>query len=178
MPTAIIYYDPVAGVQREVDFPTNYKADKAAVTTAAQGVNDATDAAAGSIGELLTTVVASGAAVSVTTATAVDIATLALTAGDWDIYGAIVFVGSGTTSAAATPWLAGISTTLNTQPTSLDQRGSEDVVITTTSVTVCVQAPFQRMTVSSATTLHLVATGTFSAGTMTAYGRLIARRAR
>lgn len=175
---SIVYMDANDNVKKEVDFPANFKTDKAAVATASQGVIDASDAASGTIGELLTAVVASGSAVSLSNTTPTDITTLSLTPGDWDIYGMIVFIGSGWTTAAASPQVAGVSQTANTQPTSRDQQGTESQVITTTGSVMTIQTPYQRLSVSSTTVLHLVATANFSAGTCTGYGRVIARRAR
>jgi hypothetical protein len=72
-------------------------------------------AAAGYIGELLTVTVASGSAVSLTTATSANIATLSVTAGDWDCSAQVTHNAAATTSV--TLLQIGISVTTATLPT-------------------------------------------------------------
>jgi hypothetical protein len=50
------------------------------------GTTTNNSAAAGSVGEIISTQVASGGPTTVTTATPINLMTLPLTAGDWDVY--------------------------------------------------------------------------------------------
>lgn len=140
-------------------------------------------AAAGNVGEFLTTTVASGAAVAETTATPVDVCTLSLTAGDWDVSAVVDRTLTGTT---ATIYGAGISLTLNTLPTQPGGSGlGTDALVTqaaTFGTTVTgvgsTVIPPVRVSLAATTTLHLVAGDTFSAGSVAVFGTIRARRVR
>lgn len=112
------------------------------------------------------TVLASGSATSLVTATAKDIATITLAAGTWRIYGYVDFALAGATS---TLQQAGIGTAANTfggQDTSLTAASST----TTATVTLTSATPWVQVSPAASTTYHLVASATFSAGTITGYG--------
>lgn len=146
-----------------------------------QGTTTNDSAAAGYIGEVLTATVASGAAVSLTTATAADVTTLSLTAGDWDVDGSIDYtLGAASTTVLA----AGISATANTLPTQAGGSGigtdplTTNSVVLTTNTGTCNARVHTRISLAATTTIHLVASATFSAGTVAAFGTITARRAR
>lgn len=139
--------------------------------------------AVGKIGEVLSSVVISSSAVSVTTATPVNITTLALTAGDWEIsWSAFIQPAAGT---AVTIMQAGVGTTTATLPAltlatplpyaSFVQAsatpGSGTIPISLTSGSI-------QINISAATTYYLVTSDTFSASTLTAFGWIKARRIR
>lgn len=179
-----IWYDPVAGVVREWDWPddtgvTETAALQTPVTSESSttGTILADSSATGKVGEFIQKLLASGSAVSVTTNTATDVTTQALTAGDWDVYGQIVCIGASITAAATSPQQGWINTTATTLP-GLDLVVTEVIVITTTSVTFELVVPHQRISSASAVTLSLSVKAQFSAGTMTAWGRIEARRVR
>lgn len=135
-----------------------------AVATAAagMGVTDGTDAAAGQVGEYLT---ASGGPVTLTTNATANVATLNLTAGDWDVSGLVSFsAGAGT----HTSFGAGLDT-IGILNQSTFPAGA---------LTQGIGIPPKRYNASVATVVHLVAVATFSAGTVTAQGVVSARRAR
>lgn len=132
-------------------------------------------------GQLLTTTVASGAAISETTATPVDVCTLALPPGTWDVSATIDRTLAGTT---ATIYGGGISVTANTL---LTQPGGSGVGTdpnismsatfgTTVTGTFLTAIPPVQCVFTAATTLHLVAADTFSAGTVAVFGTIRARR--
>lgn len=132
-------------------------------------------------GELLTTTVASGAAISETTATPVDVCTLSVTPGTWDVSAVVDRTLAGTT---ATIYGAGISLTANTLPTQPGGSGlGTDALVTqaatwgttVTGVGSTVIPPVQCV-FTATTTLHLVAGDTFSAGTVAVFGTIRARR--
>ena len=136
-------------------------------------------AAAGSVGELLSTVVLVGSSVAMTTTVSVNIATLSLTAGDWDVWGSIwTNPAAGTIT---TKVQAGINATTGTLPTTpalgtcyselsgITSAASEGLV-TTMSPT--------RISVSTTTNIFLVGQATFTVSTLSGYGNILARRRR
>jgi hypothetical protein len=133
----------------------------------------------GYVGEILTATKASGAAVSLTTATAADVLTLAVTKGNWVMTGNVDYALGG---ATATSFKSGPSVTLNTLPTQaggsgLGTDGLASLPLAMTTVTdTLTQASTTTLSVAADTTLHLVAQATFSAGTVAAYGTLSAER--
>jgi len=140
-------------------------------------------AAAGEIGELITATVAVGSPVSETTATPVNVTSISLTAGDWDVSAVVDRVLTGTTASI---YGAGLGTTTNTV---LGQAGGGGVGTdsyvtqsvtfgTTITGTYCTSIPPVRVSLASTTTIYLVAADTFSAGTVGLYGTLRARRVR
>lgn len=82
-------------------------ARRLAVLEAKLGVTDGSDAAAGQIGEYLS---ATGSSGSLTTGVAVDLATLTLSAGDWDVTGSATFTPS-VELAGAQAWLNTVAAT-------------------------------------------------------------------
>jgi Pectate lyase superfamily protein len=132
------------------------------------------NATAGSIGEYVSSAIASGSAVSLTTATAANVTSISLTAGDWDVDGNVNIAGS---TATYTQGVGGISTTSATLPTDGTEVNS-GAQFTALSVTDGLTLPRKRVSISSTTTVYLVGKATFSAGTMTAYGSISARRVR
>lgn len=138
----------------------------------ATGVINGSSAAAGVVGEFLSSAVASvsfGAS-----ATYYDVTSIALTPGDWDISGMVWFYGVGVTGGQG---IMGISTTSGNSGTGLtagDTRADTYFSGVTSGATV---APF-RVTISSNTTYYLKVHATYSAGSPQYSGRISARRVR
>jgi|SRR6185437_1357265 len=127
-----------------------------------------------------TATVASGAAVSLTTATAKTVTSLNLAAGSYLVWGN---VDNTLTGATTTAFVAGISLTNNTLPTQAggsglgtDPLSSQLVVLTTTTGTHSVDVGMTTLVLTATTTtpVYLVAQATFSAGTVAAYGTIFA----
>jgi hypothetical protein len=138
------------------------------------GTAFADNAAAGGIGEFVQALLASGSATSLTTATAKNITSISLTAGDWDVSGNINF-SAGTATVTGTA--GGISTMSATLPTD----GSEvysGVQVTLLSETDSVTLPRKRISIATTTTVYLVGRSTFSAGSVSGFGQINARRVR
>ena len=136
-----------------------------AVATAAagMGVTDGSDAAAGQVGEYLT---ASGGPVTLTSNTNNNVATLNLTAGDFDVSGLVSF------SAAA-------GTTHTSFGVGLDTIGIlNQSTFPASALTQGIGIPPKRYNVTAPGVVHLVAVATFSGGTVTAQGIVSARRMR
>ena len=128
-------------------------------------------AAAGYIGEVVTSTVASGAGVSLVSGTAKTITSISLTAGDWDVFGMLGTFASVSIAQAS----GGASATNNTAP-------AEDQAILYGPITGQ-QAnqntiPTVRVSLAGTTTYYLVVTASFGSGTCVGYGRITARRAR
>lgn len=80
----------------------------AATVNAKAGVTDGSDAAAGQIGEFLST----NTTGSITSGVAADWAILSLSAGDWDVVGSAIINPSSTTALTfAAAWLSPVSAT-------------------------------------------------------------------
>ena len=132
------------------------------------------NAAAGQVGEVITATLASGSATSLSTTVSKNVTSIALTPGDWDVTGTVVLV---LTAATTTDWSAGASSTTGTLGT-LDTVNGQAVVLTTHTDNYTVPVPTVRFSLAAATTVYLVANATFSAGTVTAWGTIRARRMR
>jgi hypothetical protein len=133
------------------------------------------DAAAGTIGEFMTATVA-GPGVGIGNNFASNIASLPLTAGDWDVRGEVWFrLGVGPTGDVE----AGISQVAGALPANPGQgsRTTQTFTHTANSGQVLALAPC-RMSLAAAATVYLVAVCGFSGGSTTAYGRIEGRRIR
>lgn len=144
------------------------------------GKGTATNDAAASlyIGELLSAQLAAASTTSLVTTTGKTIISLSLTAGDWEVSGTVHFIPANTTAVASL--IASVSTADNTQA-SVDAVGgfaSIGAVYTSGGATMSATPIPVRVSLASTTTYYLVATGTFSVSTCTAYGTLRARRLR
>lgn len=131
-------------------------------------------ASAGQVGEVISSAVASGASKVLTTATGTNVTFITLTAGDWDVSGNISFSG---VTATITGLSAGINTTTLTVPTDGTEVYS-GVAVTLLSLTESITIPRKVVNVSGSTAVYLVAKSTFTAGTVSGFGSLTARRVR
>lgn len=145
------------------------------------GTSTNDNAAAGSVGEYVSNEVASGAAIALTTATPVNITSISLTAGDWDVSGIIHYVPPASTRIFA------INTSVNTvsaTPSTTTDR------VTTLSVSatgawvpgnafpITQRVSSCRFSLNAVTTVYLVTNQIFDTSTLTAYGMIWARRIR
>ena len=136
----------------------------AAKVGAGAGVTDGSDAAAGQIGEYLT---ATASGIALTNNAAVNIVSLDLTAGDWDVSGHVQFnAGAGTHNfyAAAVGAIDGLETQIN-------------ATVSTGAVTQGLSTATRRYSETATVTVWLVAQAGFT-GSMTASGVIRARRMR
>lgn len=125
---------------------------------------------AGFTGEQIRSAVASGSAVTLTTATAANVTSISLTAGIWDVSGVVLFNGAVTGTATG----ASIGTTSATTGTQGDNYVTSPTVPTTLDYGITI--PSFRISLTATTTTYLVAIGIFTAGTLKAYGRISATR--
>jgi hypothetical protein len=133
-----------------------------------------TMADAGYVGEIIGSQVVSGSASAMATNTTLNVTSISLSAGDWEVMG---HVNINSTSATVTATSAGITTTTATIPTNGTEVYSGLQTTTTTTVDSLTVTPV-RIAVSTTTTVYLVARSTFSAGSRSAFGVLKARRVR
>jgi len=139
------------------------------------GTNTNNNATAGNVGEYVSSTVAGGSAVSLTTGVAANVTSISLTAGDWDISGIIMYTGS---ASAFTNYNISISPTSATQGTLGDTRINVAFTGTTAASDTGLSIPLVRVSLASTTTYYLVASAGYGAGTLSAYGRISARRRR
>lgn len=144
-------------------------------TPVINGFVDASSAAAGVVGELLSSsYVTTGA---LTSTVAVNVTSLALTAGDWDLWGISTSVPAGTTTT--TFFTANINTTsgaVAVMSSSNPQMFS--AAQPTAGLPISGMLPMVRISISSTTTYYLNINCGFAVSTMTASGQIFARRRR
>ena len=134
---------------------------------------------AGSFGEYVSSTVASGSAVALTTGVFANITSISLTAGDWDVSGYVAL--SNATGIAVFIYANGSASTTSGTGGSSGQGWSLSY---TTAQAIAyyidfIQAtPTQRLSLSGTTTVYLTARGSFVGGTVNAYGGIRARRVR
>jgi len=130
-------------------------------------------AAAGKVGEFVSSSV-SGAAVSLTTATGASVTSISLTAGDWDVYGALTYSLNASTVVAYLG--GGASATNNTLPAANYYFLTSYTNVSGVAPTITI--PRQRFSLSTTTTIYLIAFASFSVNTASAGGFIEARRVR
>ena len=143
--------------------------------TLPMGVTDGSNAAAGQIGEIISSVVTTG--VPLTTGTAVNVASITLTPGDWDVSGEVWFTTSAST---ATGMGAGIGTTSAAHPT-VPSVGTSRMIIQANPIVAgiqCLALTTCRASLSANVVYYLTGNYVFPSGAVSATGRISARRVR
>jgi hypothetical protein len=130
-----------------------------------KGVTDLSNAAAGYVGEFITT---SGGPVGLASATAANCCTLTLQPGDWNVWGIAQLTPSVNMSSASVG-ITIASATFQVPYFALNIAGL------TTSI---LSAPMQRISISTVTTVWVVVQVAFASGTVSATGNIYARRVR
>lgn len=132
------------------------------------------NAAAGKVGEYISN---SAGPIATTSNTSLDVTSISLTAGDWDVEGTVLFTPAAST--VPTRIRAGINTTSATIPS---QPGTGSVLTLnlafTTGSQQCAPLGGSRLSLSATTTVYLVANTVFTVSTMDTYGFIGARRVR
>lgn len=152
------------------------------VPTHVAGVATNSDAAPGDVGEVITSTVAAGAPVALSTGTTANVTSVALTAGDWDVSGFVNFVLTGVTGSPFQSGPSLVSATLPTQPggggLGTDPLALSGIPVAGLSSTNQQQSGPVRVKLAAPATVYLAANAAFSLGTVNAHGTLRARRAR
>ena len=157
----------------------NNLSDVAALETAFKNVSQGTttndSAGAGFLGEYMSQSIAYASRITgVASNTPVNIASLALTKGDWDVEGVAVL---SLNTASLTTADAGISTTGG----ALGALGSYvqfNLNTTLMSYQFFLPTPRTRISLAANTTVYLIGVGVYSAGNFDAFGFIRARRVR
>lgn len=169
------FYTPVRFTVSATGASLDYSIAPAS-TDHAPGVTDASSAAAGDIGEVISATLAQGSAVALTTATAKTVTSISLTPGDWDVDGVVGLIPAASTSI--TQMAEGAHTTTDT----LGAAGTFSNIIQAATVpganAMYRNIPRQRINVAATTTVYLIAQATFTVSTLGAFGTIRARRVR
>ena len=148
------------------------------------------NAPAGFLGEYIASTIPTGSAVSLTTATPANIASIALTSGDWDVDCQVEFTPAASTSVTQSNAAMSLtSATLSTQPggtVGIATLGPEPIMTINQAAAVpaagyALAPTTVRVTVAQSNntaTVFLVAQATFTVSTMAAFGSIRARRVR
>lgn len=170
------FYDPTTGkiiAKNDTGQSVLFDAAGGAVSTGDLTTsNGSADAAAGQIGEYLENGPATLAAL--TTDISANQASISLTAGDWDVSG---FLAIGFTGATGSTRGASISTT-SASPATDGVGYANTAAFSAFSGFEANAVPQRRIKITSTTTVYLVASATFSGGSVSASGQLAARRVR
>lgn len=141
------------------------------------GTTTNNDAAAGSVGQLISATVLAASEASLTTATGLTVTSISLTAGDWDV--AIVGHFDFGASTTVTNYYVSASTTTNTMDfTAGNFSGIALGGIVCGSSGNVATLPSVRFSLASTTTVYFVAYSTFGISTAKVYGTIRARRVR
>jgi hypothetical protein len=142
-----------------------------------QGVTDGSNAPAGQVGEVISSVVPSPGVAIATTQVGVNVTSINLTAGDWDVCGEVwVALGTG----GGTNIYAGISLTSATLPAAPALNNARTAIMASLTASTTPELALRtcRISVTATTTVYLIAQLGFPSGAPTAYGMIWARRAR
>ena len=145
-------------------------------TSGVIGTTTNNNAAAGSVGEFISSVITQGSPVTLTNGATTDLTSISLTAGDWDVWGNISIVSAGTANTELLSWTSIASAT---QPdfsllAGFNANGGTFVLGTATGITV----PYARYSLSGTTTIYISASFAGGTGNGTACGGIYARRVR
>lgn len=135
------------------------------------------NAAAGVVGEYISSVVATGSAVALTTDTPANVTHVSLTAGDWDVEGYVYFKPAATTNM--TILQAAINTTSATIPADVGEAPISEVsAALSQGFPASLPVARARVSLASTTSVYLVAQAKFNSSTCAAAGFVSARRVR
>lgn len=170
-------YDPINIAQQLVGLTANQVlSNKTLAAPNIIGVSNGSAANSGSVGEVISSAVASGAGVALSTTVTANVTSISLTAGDWDVWGEVGFLVS--TSTTPTFFSGGINTTSASIPDPITGSNFALAAAFTASVSASFSAGKRQISVATTTTVYLVALANFGTSTMKAYGGLYARRIR
>lgn len=136
------------------------------------------NATTGNVGEYVSSTVVLGSAVALTTGISANITSISLTAGDWDVQAMPRLTGNAaTTLARAQSSISTTSATLSVTAGQLyDSYWNNVTMFNFADITLPI--PTIRVSISSTTTVYLVANAGFGVSTCAGYGFISARRAR
>lgn len=132
------------------------------------------NATAGNNGEYVQSLIAIGSAITATTNVTSNVTSISLTAGDWDVRGNLNFSETISTIAQRSGGVTVTSETIPTDGTEIEAGGNTVGTTEKNSASI----PSKRISINTTTTIYLVGKAVFSAGIVTMYGSISARRVR
>lgn len=134
---------------------------------------------AGQVGEVISSPIAIGSAVSLTSNTVTNVTSITLTAGDWNVFGSVLFTYGATTNIT---YVQGCTSDTSLSLDS-DERFSYPYPsggVPGTLLPIAGACPVREVKVANGATatVYLVAQAIFTVSTCAAYGKIWARRAR
>lgn len=135
------------------------------------------DAAAGMVGEYVDASLAVGGAIPLTTNTPADVLSLSLTPGDWNVWGSIGLVLTGSTTTVIRAWL---STTSATDPAAPNGGAylQKNYGTSAPEVFYVETIGMKRQKISATQNIYLSTSDIFTGTALTAFGFVAARRIR
>lgn len=150
-------------------------ARRLAALEAKMGVTDGSNASAGQVGEYLT---ANGSNAGLVSLAQTDIATLTLTAGDWDVTGSALIQPAGANVLAVDMWLNTVANTLAGPMNAGIQAYTPGPVGVLAAVTQVVGPARYSVAAPATLAVHLGCRANFPSGTVSATAFMRARRVR
>lgn len=136
-------------------------------------------AAAGNVGELKSSLIVAGSAISLASSIPVDLTSLSLTAGDWDVTCEAQFTpGATTTINVLVVSIGTTSATLNQTPGNFAQIGLNNTITPGSNNYMTMKAGPTQVSLATTTTYFCPVVGYFGTSTLTVWGILRARRMR
>ena len=165
-----------------IDAPLSILRASGAVVVRGTSTNDS--AAAGQVGEVISSTIVQASGISLTTNTAATVTSITLTPGDWDVNGEVWIWGAPSAGTNFTAMYAGISGSA-ALPAGVgiglaqSRAGSNNITTTATNgIPYCLPLRPCRWSVAVNTTVYLVCQATFASGSGVGSGAIWARRAR
>lgn len=147
--------------------------------TSLAGTTTNDSAAAGKIGEYISSTVLFASRQALTTTTPLGLTSISLTAGDWDVSGQSGFSTDATTNVVRLVTNIGTTVALdNDRPTTGLIYAPGSVLNTPTNGTVILPIQTHRISLAATTTIYLTVSATFTVAATAAFGAISARRAR
>jgi hypothetical protein len=143
------------------------------------GTTTNNNAAAGSVGEFISSVIAQASSVSLSNNSVVSVANISLTAGDWDLYGNVNLNGNALTILQYYTCWVGVGSPSSPDPSLFvgESYGVAGLAVFAENQ-VGMAAPFARVSVSGTTNAYIGVQAGFTTSTATACGGIFARRVR
>lgn len=167
----------VAGTDTNVSMSLNSKGT-GGVIIQGTGTND--NASTGRVGQYIESTILAASSLSLTTTTRLNITSLSLTAGDWDVWGAVGYQSpTGTTNVSYTiSWISTTLTGLLDDALMIENNYTSAGIVFSNTLNNTTPIPVTRVSIASTTTVYLAAFSAFTISTLNACGFIRARRAR
>lgn len=143
------------------------------------GVTTSSNATAGNVGEYVSSTIVQGSAVALTNATTTNVASITLTAGDWDVSANLQYLfGASTTFLTLISGVSSTSATFAGNDTFTQFSANTNQAPNSGLLVITQPTPIVRYSLASTTTIYMLAFSNFATSTLSAYGTIRARRIR